>query len=235
MRPTFLFFAVLLTGCATQPLPQFQYSDSSAFLLTNFLEKEMTHTYLGVTIFQNHSKRYEVDWDIPTRISSRMTAKLGDRLRIIHAPKWLAEVEGDLVKTGWDNFYLDDAYKPYVLALCKQHKAAGLIVVRSYAATRWIMGADRYIEGYGIYSQRALGNNPALVYTNFGAQLMNCDPPAFTIGSGVPELPPLPDYIEPDDSAQLPDSEIEKARPLVEAAADRVVDQLVEKIKAQSR
>lgn len=45
----------------------------------------------------------------------------------------------------------------------------------------------------------------------------------------------LTNYIEPDDSTQLSASELEKVRPLAEAAADRLFDRLVQHINAQTR
>ena len=227
--------ALLVFGCATAPLPKFEYERSARIVIVNLIESELTHTYIGFTRFQNHRIPYPVDWDIPGRIITRLTKQLGERAIVVDPPSWLLDAEGDLIVAGWDTFYLDEKFESGVSRFCREEEADAVMILRSYGAVRWMVSAERYVRGWGIYSRTAIGNNPALVYTNLTAQVLNCDPPTLTLTAEASDIHVLPTYIEPEDSKQLPASEIDKARPLVEVNVDSMVDEIVSKINLQTR
>ncbi len=90
-RILLLTVLLFLSGCAAKPPLRFVYNEHSNIGVVNILESEITYSYLGMTIFNNFEKKYQVNWDIPIRMTNRLISKSNTNITVLRPPVWYIE------------------------------------------------------------------------------------------------------------------------------------------------
>ena len=232
-RTLLLTVLLFLSGCAAKPTLRFDYNEHSNIGVVNILESEITHSYLGMTIFNNFEKKYDVDWDIPTRMTNRLISKSNTNIKVLRPPIWYVENPRELTSQGWNSYGLNKKHYNVIIQLCKTNNVDAIIFISSFRGPRGEGNFSVDVSGYGIFTQKAIGNNFAQGYMNVAAEAVNCNPLTYTVWSSARQANRIFDYIEPENNETLPISEITKAKNIIESRSDHIIDTIISKLRIE--
>lgn len=221
---------VCLSGCAAKPQLRFDYDKYSSIGVVNTVEPEITHSYLGVTIFNNVEKKYQVNWDIPARMTNRLISTSNTNIKVLKPPLWYADNPRELTSQGWDSNEVNKKHFNTVKELCKTNNLDAIIFISSFKGPRGEGGFSADVSGYGILTQSSIGNNFAQGYMNVAAEVVNCNPLTYTVWANARQANRIFDYIEPENNEPLSQAEIAKAKSIIESRADHIIDTIISKL-----
>ena len=224
--------AVLISGCTATPQPKFQFAADTRIGVINYLEPYATHQNFSSLRIGSFSKKLTVNWQIPTYFEDKLTRILRSDPRYTVIPIRPAEASGginqQLDRIG--EISMSDKIKPevadFLKTLADKHNLDIIIVIKSFRGPSAVKIDKHPIElkGYGLFTKVFLISKQAHAYANITAVVFKTEPLNY-IGSGKPinKKSPLKDFDLAGDLKNLPQSEINKLKPIIQEYADQAI------------
>lgn len=245
-----LLFFISVTSCSRIDITSefIIYNQHSTIGVINGLPDDFYHISIGLTIFEQESKKYPVDWDIGEIVASEIEENSKAKIKIIDDENWIKSHAKDFFSMGEKTiivdlsnnigeFYFQDEHKSRLIKYCKEYQLDALILVGYYPYARPLPegpASTTIWDGYGIISPIPyVASYTAYAVANLQTITMNCNPFVFrnittsdlfktqkVSGFNFSQKRPhlLDDYA-PKDPNNLDDETISLARPFLEAEA----------------
>ena len=245
LRQIFLVLTVTIItgGCATQQVPKFQFAAGTRVGIINHLESYAIHQNYQPVRVGNFTKKVNVEWNIPVYVENQVTRMLKNDLRYavislkLQAPFSASmQFAGPLTAAS----ILDQETKPGEIkpelahrldALADKNDLDVIIWIRSFKGPSPFKIAKHPIElqGYGLFTRQLVMSKRAYAYANIDVIVLKT-PPATYIGSGTPNIDSSPrkDFELSGDLKNIPQSEFNKLKPIIQKYADAAVKRALE-------
>lgn len=225
MKKLIIVLGIFLTACSSTQVKQQHYTSVEKVGVVNLVKNDPKFISLGVTVFSRDERNLELDWNIPKRIDDKFSQKLSNRLVRIQPPQWLVDSGGAITSAGWSKFHLDKEYAPLVKELCEVEGVDILTVVRTYPSSFY--GKPEHLEGYGVYTRRALGVGHAAAFSSLWLSAFSCQSPAQILKVTTGQPTKVDEVVLGESSMPIAISELQKALPTVESITDKAVDKFL--------
>ena len=244
-----IFIGVL--SCTTTP--KFEFSQGTRVGIVNLLESHVTHKNLSGFATENFTKTYKVDWDAPLYAENRAKTQLekgaGFATVKISVPDpqkaetlRLNTVEKILLSQSSPPT-LQPAATSFLESVSESYDVQVVIVIGSYAGPSPYKGAtgDNRIEleGYGLFTRKLFSGKlgsvlggffsfqKAFAYAQIGVVVYKVQPVTYlAAASAIKEgqyRRPIDDFNWEVNIKALPEVELNKARPIIQANIDSAV------------
>jgi hypothetical protein len=243
-----LFFFIVF-ACAN--IPKFNFSQGTRVGIVNLLESEATHTNFSSLGQNNFTKKYPVDWQIPSYAERKLIAELKENTNLtvveikVSDPSQQKALRANMI----ERVLLSETAPPTVPAegarlleaISDRENAQVIIIIGSYSGPSvYKSGEDPiFLEGYGLFTrillrgifEKILGGvlsfRKAYAFAQIGVVVFKTQP-VFYIGSartssqGRP-LMPLTDFDWNVDINNIPEAELAKTKSRIEQYIDEAV------------
>lgn len=250
--PAFLMCLMILIfvfACTTTP--KFNFPQGTRVGIINLLEPYATHQNFTSFATKNFTKTYEVDWDMPSYTEEQLITQLEKDARFTavkirvskpHKEKTLRLniIEQVLLSqtspptlSPQDASLLDTISNPYDVQV--------VIVIGSYSGpSPYRSGEDQIqVEGYGVFTRKLFSGKlgsvfggifsfrKAYAYAQIGVVVYKVQPVTYiaatrAIAKGRP-LRPINDFDWEANIRNLPQADLNKAKPLIQGYIDEAV------------
>jgi hypothetical protein len=234
-----LVAALLLLGCAAVQKPKPVFKPGARVGIINGLEAHVTHSHATILRADSFDKTYEVDWDAPSRIETRLKEKLEKDGSYTVVPVQSPEALSRLDRLSRQIEYVATQKRvskdlaAFVREVGEAHHLDVVIIVKSYKGESPWRIAQTYLvlEGYGLFTRKTVaslfGSKNFWVhpYAHFTVAVFGTNPVAL-IGSGVPrpKKSSIKDFGMPEDFKHIPAAQLNQIKPFIEKYADQSVD-----------
>ena len=210
-----ILIALLLQGCATQPLPKVPVSENAKIGVMFLTDQKPKHVHVGTTMFNNFENKDVSDWDLKPSTYRYIEEILNKHSVVLIEPSQeLINNRFDFISTGWDSFYFNDDLKKELNAVILDKNIDFLITFEpySYAVER---NSTVSANGYGLFTRCLVGSCKASVLSNFAMRVYATNPPIF-IGGTIASIEKIPVEITiPSDMENVSTDDIDKAKSLL--------------------
>ena len=232
---------VLCAGCKTAPEPRAEVAPGARVGIVNGLEPYVTHQHMTVRRVGSFTRRISVDWDIPSRVDRRAESALrsGGRFEVlsIDAPRASARLEqlSDQVGAAAVRRSVPSELSGFIGGLAETHGLDVVVLIQSFSGDSPLTIHDSpvVVQGYGLFTRRTglssvgVRNNWVHPYAQVRVVVFATRPVA-RIGVGRPPLRTtrsVDGFNWPADINNIPQADIERLRPIIEAYVDEALDE----------
>jgi hypothetical protein len=224
--------------CATDPQPKPTFQDGTRIGILNSLESYLTHRHITIDRISSFTKQIKVDWDIPTYLDAQLADSLKKDKRFVVVPTQSPQVQSrlkqlsDQIGTAATRRRISQDLADFIESEAKSHDLDVIIMVQSFKGeSPWKIHDDSIVlEGYGLFTRRtvfgAVGIRNSWVhpYAQIRVVVFQTQPVA-RIGAGRPKLTRarMDNFNWPADIKNIPQTELAKIRPRIQAYADQAV------------
>jgi len=230
--------AFLCFSCVTDPGPKPIFQDDTRVGILNSLEPYLTHRHITIDRINSFTKQIKVDWDIPAYVDTQLMDSLKKDKRFAVIPIRSPQIQErqkqltDQIGTAATRGRVSQDLVDFIEDQAKAHDLDVIIVVQSFRGeSPWRIANNIIVlEGYGLFSRRtvfgAVGirNSWAHPYAQIRVVVFQTRPVA-RIGSGRPSLTRarMDNFNWPQNIINIPQTEVDKIRPRIQAYADQAV------------
>jgi hypothetical protein len=244
--------AILIWILACTTTPKFDFPQGTRVGIINLLEPYATHQNFSSFGTKNFTKTYPVDWDMPSyaegKLRTLLTKEAGftvveikvsepqirERLRLNMLEQVILSESAPPTVPPQGTRALDTVSDPY--------DVQAVIVIGSYSGPSPFRSAEERIEvqGYGLFTRKLFSGKlgsvfrgifsfrKAYAYAQIGVVVFKVQPiiyigAARTIVKGR-NLRPINDFNWEADLSNLPESELDKAKPLIQGYLNEAVN-----------
>jgi hypothetical protein len=235
---------IIVGGCTTtQQVPTFQFATGTRIGIINHLESYATHQNYQPVRVGNFTKKVNVDWNMPDYVQDQVkrVLKSDSRYTIISLKldepfSASTQFAGPLTAPSISDQKTEPGkIKPelahHLDALAKKNDLDAIIWIRSFKGPSPFEISKHPIPlgGYGLFTRQLLMSKRAYAYAQIEVVVIKT-PQTTYIGSGTPKIKEssLNDFNPPDDLKNIPPSEFNKLRPLVQNYADEAVNKALQ-------
>jgi hypothetical protein len=238
LRRVFLVLmgVIIVNSCTTTPqTPTIQFASGARIGIINYLESHATHQNYQPVRLGNFTKQVNVDWDLPDYVQDQVTSALKGDPRytaVLLASEGAAgsssRFAGPLTEQTVSNEktapgIIKPEFAAHLDALAKKHDLDAVVWIRSFKGPGpfEISKHPIILEGYGLFTRQLALSKRAYAYAQIDVVVIKT-PGAAYLGSGSPKISEssLKDFNFPDNLKNIPSSEFNKLRPLIQNYAD---------------
>jgi hypothetical protein len=235
---------IIVSGCTTTPqTPTIQFAAGTRIGIVNHLESYATHQNYQPVRIGNFTKNVNVNWDLPAYIQNQVIRALKSDSRytaISLKPKDLSEASskftGPLTEPTVSNEKtapgkIKPEFAKHIDTLAKNNNLDAIIWIRSFKGPSpfEISKHPIYLGGYGLFTRQLALSKRAYAYAQIDVVVIKT-PQATYLGSGTPKIKDtsLSDFSLSNDLKNLPPSEFDKLKPLIQNYADEAVNKALQ-------
>ena len=231
--------AFLIFSCATDPAPKPIFQDGTRVGILNSLEPYLIHRHITIDRINSFTKQIKVDWDVPAYVETQLMDSLKKDKRFEIVPIRSPQIQerrkqlADQINAAATRRRISQDLVDFIEDLAKVHDLDVIIMVQSFSGeTPWRMANHEIVlEGYGLFTRRTLlgatgiRNSWAHPYAQIRLVVFQTQP-VLRIGSGLPRLTRarMDNFNWPADIKNIPQTELDKIRPRIQAYADQAVN-----------
>ncbi|MGD9077712.1 MAG: hypothetical protein PVJ41_15325 [Desulfobacterales bacterium] len=231
--------AFLSFSCATDPGPKPIFQDDTRVGILNSLEPYLTHRHITIDRINSFTKQIKVDWVLPAYVDTQLMDSLKKDKRFvvvpIRSPQILERQKqlADQINAAATRRRVSQGLVDLIEDLAKTHDLDVIIMVQSFRGeSPWRIHDDIImLEGYGLFTRRTLlgsvGVRNSWVHPYAQIRLVVFQTqPIIRIGTGLPRLTRarMDNFNWPADINNIPQTELDKIRPRIQAYADQAVN-----------
>lgn len=234
-----LVAAFLCFSCATHPGPKPIFQDDTRVGILNSLEPYLTHRHITIDRMNSFTRQIKVDWEIPTYVDTQLMDSLKKDPRFtvvpVRYPQILTRQKqlADQIDAAATRRRISEDLVEFIEAIAKAYDLDVIIMVQSFRGeTPWrIANQVIVLEGYGLFTRRTLlgaagvRNSWTHPYAQIRVVVFQTRP-VLRIGVGRPKLTRgnMDNFNWPVDINNIPQTELDKLRPIIQAYADQAVN-----------
>ena len=235
---------IIVNACTTTPqTPTIQFATGTRVGIINHLESYATHQNYQPVRVGNFTKKVNVDWNMPDYVLDQVTRVLKSdsrytvkSLKLEEPFRASTQFAGPLTAPSISNQKTAPGkIKPelanHLDALAEKNDLDVIIWIRSFTGPSpfEISKHPIHLGGYGLFTRQLLMSKRAYAYAHIDVVVIKT-PQAAYIGSGTPKTSEssLNDFVLPDDLKNIPPSEFNKLRPLIQNYADEAVNKALQ-------
>jgi hypothetical protein len=244
-----MLFSFVIFACAN--IPKFNFSQGTRVGIVNLLESEATHTHFSSLGQNNFTKKYAVDWQIPSYAGSKLIAELkkNTNLTVVEIKVSDPSKQKALRSNMIERVLLSETAPPTIPAegaklletISDSENVQVIIIIGSYSGPSvYKSGEDPiFLEGYGLFTRILLGGifekilggmlsfRKAYAFAQIGVVVFKTQPVLYigsarTSSQGRP-LMPLADFDWNVDINNIPEAELAKTKPRIHQYIDDAV------------
>lgn len=234
-----LVATLLCFSCATAPGPKPVFEDDTRVGILNSLEPYLTHRHITIDRINSFTKQIKVDWNIPAYVDTQLMDSLKMDPRFAVVPIRYPQIQArqkqlrNQIDAAATRRRASQDLVEFIEGLAKAYELDVIIMVQSFKGeTPWkIANYEIVLEGYGLFTRRTLlgtagvRNSWAHPYAQIRVVVFQTRP-VLRIGVGHPKLKRgnMDSFNWPLDINNIPQTELEKIRPKIQAYADQAVN-----------
>lgn len=244
-----IFIGIL--ACTTTP--KFGFSRGTRVGIINLLESHLTHKNISSFATENFTKTYQVDWDIPSYAENQLITQLEKdenftAVKIVVSEPHMKET---LRLNMIEQVLLSQASPPTLQpegagllgTISNPYDIQVVIVIGSYSGPspyKAGVGDDRIqVEGYGLFTRKLFSGKlgtvfgglfsfrKAFAYAQIGVVVYKVQPVTYIAAARAikagPYRRPIEDFNWEANIEELPQAELNKARPIIQETIDGAV------------
>jgi hypothetical protein len=250
-----LVLLILVLACTTTP--KFNFPQGSRVGIINLLEPYATHQNFSSFATKNFTKTYPVDWDMPAYAEGKLRTQLekdaGFRVIEIKVSEPLTREQ--LRLNMIEQVILSESAPPTVPpqgarvldTVSDPYDVRAVVVIGSYSGpSPFKSGEERLkVRGYGLFTRKLFSGKlgsvfgglfsfrKAYAYAQIGVVVFKVQPVIYvgaarTIAKGR-HLRPIKDFNWDADLRNLPESELDQAKPLIQGYINEAVNKALRK------
>ena len=243
---TCLLIFICFSACTTTP--KFNFPQGTRVGIINLLESYATHQNFSSFATKNFTKTYPVDWNMPSYAEGKVKTLLEKDAGFTVVKIKVSEPlkEKNLRINMIEQVLLSETAPPTVppqgartlAAISNPYDVQAVIVIGSYSGPSPYKSGQVQIkvEGYGLFTRKLFGGifggflsfRKAYAYAQIGVVVFKVQPVIYvgatrTIAKGRPRRP-INDFNWEADLRNLPESELDKAKPHIQGYINDAVD-----------
>ena len=233
-----LVTAFLCFGCASDPGPKPTFQDGTRVGILNSLESYLTHQHITIDRMNSFTKQIKVDWNIPAYSEARISDALKKDQRFAVVPIKSPQIQSRLkqlsnqINSAAIRGRISQNLVDFIEDLASTEDLDVIIMAQSFSGeSPWKIGSNPIVvQGYGLLTRNTLlsvigfRKNWAHPYAQIRVVVFKTRPVA-RIGAGRPSL--IRDNMDtfnwPADIRDVPQTELDKLRPRIQAYVDQAV------------
>jgi hypothetical protein len=225
-------------NCATDPQPKPTFQDGTRVGILNSLESYLTHRHITIDRISSFTKQIKVDWDMPAYVDTQLADSLKKDKRFVVVPTRSPQVQSrlkelaDQIGAAATRRRISQDLADFIESEAKSHDLDVIIIMQSFKGeSPWKIHDDPIVlEGYGLFTRRtvfgAVGVRNSWVHPYAQIQVVVFQTqPVARIGAGRPKLTRarMDNFNWPANIKNIPQTELDKIRPRIQAYADQAV------------
>ena len=243
---TCLLIFICFSACTTTP--KFNFPQGTRVGIINLLESYATHQNFSSFATKNFTKTYPVDWDMPAYAQGKLKMLLEKDagFTVVEIKVSDPQTREQLRLSMIEQVILSESAPPTVPPqgarsldkVSDPHDVEAVIVIGSYSGPSPFKSAEERlkVQGYGLFTRKLFGGifgdflsfRKAYAYAQIGVVVFKVQPVIYvgatrTIAKGRP-LRPINDFNWEADLRNLPESELDKAKPHIQKYINDAVD-----------
>jgi hypothetical protein len=228
----------LCFSCATDPGPKPIFQEGTRVGILNSLESYLTHRHITIDRINSFTKQIKVDWNIPAYLNNQLADSLKRDSRFEVVPTRSPQIQSrlkqlsDQIGAAATRRRISQDLVDFIENEAKSHDLDVIIMVQSFTGeSPWKIHDDSIVlEGYGLFTRRTLlgavgaRNSWVHPYAQIRVVVFQTRPVA-RIGAGSPKLTRarMDNFTWPANINNIPQTELDKIRPRIQAYADQAV------------
>ena len=245
LKASVALFLFIITSCSAgfkpSPLPRYEFPPNTRVGIINMVEDDMTHVHVGTTVFNNFSKKYEVDFKFSQHVENELARNIQDNCQFeveqIPPTPLLLEHKNRLIKVSKTEkrAIINPELASEFSLLANKYNADVFFIMRTYRMQDFIADSVEYLEGYGLYTRSILGLSGAFAYANLIIQGVYTHPPTFIGGEDFNYKDENRgifvkiDFNLPDDLNNIPRKKLRKIDAILKERSKGVTYRILEK------
>ena len=228
----------LCFSCATDPGPKPTFQDGTRVGILNSLESDLTHRHITIDRINSFTKHIKVDWNIPAYLDAKLADALKTDKRFVVVPTRSLQLQSrlnrlsDQIGAAATRGRISQELVDFIAELAHARDLDVIIMVQSFKGeSPWKMHDNPIVlEGYGLFTRKTVfglvgvGNSRAHPYAQIRVVVFQTRPVA-RIGTGRPKMSKasMDNFNWPANIKNIPQPELDKLRPRIQAYADQAV------------
>ncbi len=233
-----LVAALLCISCATNSQPKPTFQDGTRVGIVNSLESYLTHQHITIDRINSFTKQIKVDWNLAAYLDAKLADAFKNNKRFVVVPIEYAQIQprlkqlSDQIDSAATRGKISQDLAAFIDDLTDAYDLYVIIMAQSFrGASPWKIGnSPLFIQGYGLLTRNTMlsvvgfKKNWAHPYAQIRVVVLRTRPVA-RIGAGSPKLAKknMDTFNWPADIKNVPQSELDKLRPIIQDYADRAV------------
>ncbi len=252
------FLVILIWVMACTTTPKFYFPQGARVGIINLLEPYATHQNISSFATKNFTKTYPVDWDMPAYAQDKLKTLLEKDagFTVVEIKVSDPQTREQLRLSMIEQVILSESAPPTVPPqgarsldkVSDPHDVEAVIVIGSYSGPSPFKSAEERlkVQGYGLFTRKLFGGifggflsfRKAYAYAQIGVVVFKVQPVIYigaarTIVKGR-HLRPIKDFNWDADLRNLPESELDQAKPLIQGFINEAVNKTLRKANLTS-
>ncbi len=252
------FLVILIWVMACTTTPKFNFPQGARVGIINLLEPYATHQNFSIFATKNFTKTYPVDWDMPAYAQDKLKTLLEKDagFTVVEIKVSDPQTREQLRLSMIEQVILSESAPPTVPPqgarsldkVSDPHDVEAVIVIGSYSGPSPFKSAEERlkVQGYGLFTRKLFGGifggflsfRMAYAYAQIGVVVFKVQPVIYigaarTIVKGR-HLRPIKDFNWDADLRNLPESELDQAKPLIQGFINEAVNKALRKANLTS-
>lgn len=247
-----VMFVVMLSGCSTMSeiykdatykydVPKCSFESGTRIGIINLLKPTAIHRNIkALSAKDTFEKECDVDWDIDGYITKLLISELNNDGR--YDTKLIAEIRDPLIKyqdgmrfpdmTGQRGFShgVESEVGAFLDRMAIKHNVDVIIVISEHFL---LQGTSFFVNGYGLITTQGASDTIAKLlgtkqaFVAIGIKVFKSDPTTY-IGGAKPSQLISVSMKWPSDIHNIPQSDFNKLKPLIETEINKIVNDVLE-------
>ena len=248
-----LFLMIVISYSACTSTPSVEFPRGTRVGIINLLESDLTHKNLSSFATENFTKIYPVNWDLPSYAENQVVSQLEKdanytavKLKVTE-PNQKKTLRLSLIEQVLLSQSSPPALPPESASLLEtisdSYNVQVVIVIGSYSGPspyKAGVGDDRFeLEGYGLFTRKLFSGKlgsvfgglfsfrKAFAYAQIGVVVYKLQPVTYIAAARAIKKGqyrrPIEDFDWEADIKELPQAELNKARPMIQGSIDSAI------------